>query len=94
MDNYKVVLVDDEVEVIDAIEQRIHWDILGFEVVGSATNGVKALELVEKQQPDVVITDIKMPYMDGLEAARKFRERNTEAVLIFVTSMDWSLPGD
>lgn len=49
MDNYKVVLVDDEVEVIDAIEQRIHWDILGFEVVGSATNGVKALELVEKQ---------------------------------------------
>ena len=36
MDNYKVVLVDDEVEVIDAIEQRIHWDILGFEVVGSA----------------------------------------------------------
>ena len=44
MDNYKVVLVDDEVEVIDAIEQRIHWDILGFEVVGSATNGVKALE--------------------------------------------------
>ena len=55
MDNYKVVLVDDEVEVIDAIEQRIHWDILGFEVVGSATNGVKALELVEKQQPDVVI---------------------------------------
>lgn len=74
MDNYKVVLVDDEVEVIDAIEQRIHWDILGFEVVGSATNGVKALELVEKQQPDVVITDIKMPYMDGLELARRLNK--------------------
>ena len=39
--------------------------------MGSATNGVKALELVEKLQPDVVLTDIKMPYMDGLELARK-----------------------
>ena len=67
MDKYKVILVDDEEEVIDVIERKIHWDMLGFDVVGSANNGVKALELVEKLQPDVVITDIKMPYMDGLE---------------------------
>ena len=67
MEKYKVLLVDDEAEVIEVIEQRIQWDDLGFTVVGNATNGVKALELVEKLQPDVVITDIKMPYMDGLE---------------------------
>ena len=59
MDKYKVILVDDEEEVIDVIERKIHWDMLGFDVVGSANNGVKALELVEKLQPDVVITDIK-----------------------------------
>lgn len=53
MDKYKVILVDDEEEVIDVIERKIHWDMLGFDVVGSANNGVKALELVEKQQPDV-----------------------------------------
>lgn len=53
MDKYKVILVDDEEEVIDVIERKIHWDMLGFDVVGSANNGVKALELVEKLQPDV-----------------------------------------
>ena len=66
MDKYKVILVDDEEEVIDVIKQKIAWDQLGFQVVGSATNGVKALELVEKTQPDVVITDTKMPYMMAL----------------------------
>ena len=71
MEQYKVILVDDEVEVIDIMKQKIRWNDLGFDVVGSATNGVKALELVEKLQPDVVLTDIKMPYMDGLELARK-----------------------
>ncbi len=42
--------------------------------MGSATNGVKALELVEKLQPDVVLTDIKMPYMDGLELSRRLNQ--------------------
>ena len=53
MEQYKVILVDDEVEVIDIMKQKIRWNDLGFDVVGSATNGVKALELVEKLQPDV-----------------------------------------
>ena len=74
MEQYKVILVDDEVEVIDIMKQKIRWNDLGFNVVGSATNGVKALELVEKLQPDVVLTDIKMPYMDGLELARKLNQ--------------------
>ena len=56
MEQYKVILVDDEVEVIDIMKQKIRWNDLGFDVVGSATNGVKALELVEKLQPDVVLT--------------------------------------
>ena len=74
MEQYKVILVDDEVEVIDVMKKKIRWNDLGFDVVGSATNGVKALELVEKLQPDVVLTDIKMPYMDGLELARKLNQ--------------------
>ena len=77
MEQYKVILVDDEVEVIDVMKKKIRWNDLGFDVVGSATNGVKALELVERLQPDVVLTDIKMPYMDGLELARRAKEEKS-----------------
>ena len=83
MEQYKVILVDDEVEVIDIMKQKIRWNDLGFDVVGSATNGVKALELVEKLQPDVVLTDIKMPYMDGLELARKLNQDYPNIYIIF-----------
>lgn len=88
MDKYKVILVDDEEEVIDVIERKIHWDMIGFDVVGSANNGVKALELVEKQQPDVVITDIKMPYMDGLELSRRLNNDYQNIHIIIFTGFD------
>ena len=52
MEQYKVILVDDEVEVIDVMKKKIRWNDLGFDVVGSATNGVKALELARKLNQD------------------------------------------
>ena len=88
MEKYKVLLVDDEAEVIEVIEQRIQWDDLGFTVVGNATNGVKALELVEKLQPDVVITDIKMPYMDGLTLCKKLKELYQKVKVIIFSGFD------
>ena len=88
MDKYKVILVDDEEEVIDVIKQKIAWDQLGFQVVGSATNGVKALELVEKTQPGVVITDIKMPYMDGLELSKRLNDDYRNIHIIIFTGFD------
>lgn len=88
MEQYKVILVDDEAEVIDMIEKKIHWNDLGFEVAGSATNGVKALELVEKLQPDVVLTDIKMPYMDGLELSRRLNREYPNIYIMLCTGFD------
>ena len=67
MDRYTLLLVDDEEEVIQIIIKKIAWEEIGFSVIGHANNGVKALEVVEEYQPDVMITDIKMPYMDGME---------------------------
>lgn len=88
MDKYKVLLVDDEEEAIEAIRLKLEWETLGFEVIGSANNGVKALELVERLQPDVVITDIKMPYMDGLELARALNEDYQNIHIIIFTGFD------
>ena len=67
MEFYRVLLADDEEEIREGIRRKIDWGKLGFTLVGSAENGMEALELAEQLHPDVVLTDIKMPYMDGLE---------------------------
>lgn len=73
MNTYGVLLVDDEEEVIRVIMRKINWEGLGFSVIGYANNGMKALEMVEEFQPDVVMTDIKMPYMDGMSCLTALR---------------------
>lgn len=88
MDKYSVLLVDDEQEVIDIIRQKIDWEEIGFNVIGSAENGVKALELAEKYQPDVVITDIKMPFMDGLELSRRLKKDLPNTRIMLFTGFD------
>ncbi|MCP1102011.1 two-component system response regulator YesN [Aequitasia blattaphilus] len=67
MNLYKVLLVDDELEIREGMEKKISWNELGFSVAGVAENGVEALELVGQIMPDVILTDIKMPFMNGLE---------------------------
>ena len=64
---YKVVVAEDEQLILKSIVRRINALDIGFEVVGSAEDGKTALELVEKYSPDVLVSDIKMPVMDGLE---------------------------
>lgn len=64
---YKVLLADDEKEIRQGIIQKIDWEANGFILAGDASNGREALELAEKIHPDVVMTDIKMPFMSGLE---------------------------
>ena len=75
MDLYKVILVDDEEEVREAIRKRINWEEIGFTVAGTAENGEEALELAEACEPDVIMTDIQMPFMDGLTLIRKLKEK-------------------
>ncbi len=88
MDTYTVLLVDDEEDVIQVIMKKINWEGLGFSVIGYANNGVKALEMVEEFQPDVVMTDINMPYMDGMELAGHIKADYPGTKLLLFTGFD------
>ena len=88
MDTYTVLLVDDEEEVLQVIMKKINWEGLGFSVIGCANNGVKALEMVEEFQPDVVMTDIKMPYMDGMELANHIKAGFPATKILIFTGFD------
>ncbi len=85
---YKLLLVDDEADVREGVIQEIDWQKAGFEVVGTAENGNEALELIEKFLPDVVVTDIKMPFMDGLQLSEMVRKQYPTTKIIILTGFD------
>lgn len=71
---YKVMLIDDEDMEREGMAAIIPWDQLNMQLVDMAWNGVEGLEKIQLQKPDIVITDIKMPVMDGIELIRRCRE--------------------
>ncbi len=84
---YKIILVDDEDEVRGRISSKI-LEGSGFVVAGTAGNGYDALELIEKYSPHVVLTDIKMPYIDGIELAHIIRRDYPAVKIGFITGYD------
>lgn len=82
------MLVDDEEEVRTSIIRKIDWQDAGFEVIGDAENGKEALEKIEQNEPDVVLTDIRMPYMDGLEMAENIRQRYPSIKIVIFSGFD------
>jgi len=73
-----VLLVDDEPYVREGIKKLINWEECGFILCGEAANGEEAIQLVETLSPHVIIVDIKMPVMDGLELIKYVSEKYQE----------------
>ncbi|QCJ44708.1 response regulator [Bacillus sp. S3] len=84
----KVIVVEDDRIIRRGICQAIPWEDHGFVVAGEAGDGEVALDLIEKEKPQVVISDINMPFMSGLEMAKKIRERSLDTRIIFLTGYE------
>jgi len=75
MESYcKILIVEDEFLLRQGIKNLVHWEQEGFQVVGETNNGKEALQLIESLHPHLVITDIVMPIMDGIELTRRLKE--------------------
>ena len=84
----KIFLAEDEVIVRETIKRMIPWESLGFELVGEAADGEMALPLLIRQQPDLLITDIKMPFMDGLTLARLAKKEVPGLKVVILSGYD------
>ncbi|CAM4122165.1 response regulator [Paenibacillus alkaliterrae] len=85
---YKIMLVDDEAEVREGIKESIDWKRHGFELVGDYASGCDAIEAVIELKPDLVLSDICMPFMDGLELTRQIQLNDPYIKVIILTGHD------
>ena len=84
----RVMLVDDEVIVRRGICESIEWKKYDVCIVGEASNGVAALEMLPEVAPDIVITDIRMPLMDGLEFSKRLKEQKEDVKIIILSGYE------
>lgn len=84
----KVLVVEDEEMIRKGIVLTVDWESLGCTVVGEAANGLEGLEAAERLSPNLIITDIKMPQMDGIEMLEKLRSSGSNTHVIILTAYD------
>ncbi len=84
----KVFLVEDEFIIREGIKNNIDWQIHGYEFCGEASDGELAFPLIQKLKPDILITDIKMPFMDGLALSRLVKKELPETEIIFLSGYE------
>ena len=85
----KVLVVEDEEIIRKGIVLAVDWESIGCTVVGEASNGIEGLGMVQSCCPDLIITDLKMPKMDGIEMVRQLRESGHDAAVIVLTAFDY-----
>lgn len=84
----KVVIIDDEFIMRQGMKHMLDWEKEGFQIVGEASNGQEGLEVIEKTKPNIVLTDIVMPVLDGIEFSEILNKRFPEMQLVILSSYD------
>ena len=82
---YKVFLVEDEIVIREGIKNKIPWEEEGFQIVGDVSDGELAFPMIIREQPDILITDIKMPFMDGLELSKLIKKEIPQLKIIIIS---------
>ena len=85
---HTVLLVDDETTIRDGLKHMIRWEQEGFRLLGDAANGQEALTLIQQLQPEIVITDLKMPQMDGIQLTTIIQQQYPSIHFLVLSSYD------
>lgn len=83
--NVKVLLIDDEAPIVNNLKIVIPWSEMQIDIVGTARNGAEGLDAVRAYEPDIILCDIRMPVMDGMEFLREIRKMGVEAEVLMLT---------
>lgn len=85
---YKVIIADDEPNIRNGLAQAIKWESLDMTVVGVARDGEDTIALIDNENPDICLLDIRMPFHDGLEIAARVKETKPDTIIIFISGHD------
>ena len=82
---YRMILIDDEAVILRGLKQLVNWDQLNVEIIGEATDGIEGLELIRRFHPEIVISDIAMPNLDGIELLKTVHNEKLGSKVIFLS---------
>lgn len=88
MCSYSVVIIDDEPWTREVVKHLGQWKELGLSIVGEASDGDLGLEMVRELRPDIILTDVRMPYLNGIDLVRTLRAEGNEAQVVFFSGYD------
>lgn len=88
MNKISIAIIDDESLVRLGIKSSVEWENYGYEIIGEADNGQNGLEMIQQKQPDIVLLDICMPVMDGIEVLKRLQQMEIDCKVIILSCHD------
>jgi len=85
---WKLIVADDEPKIRRGIENILNWKDFNIEIVGQAEDGEIALEIITEKKPDIILLDINMPFLNGLNLLQKLKNINNNSIVIIISGYD------